>query len=166
MTTVIDVVNHVWQSTLFAAIAGLLTLVLRKNRAQTRCWLWFAASVKFFLPFSLLMIAGSHFGRRAPAPNVSSNIAQTIEQVGEPFAAAIPIASAPAAQSWRRIRAAVRTASPMHLSIDIPAVSSPAFPEPGVIGVFRPVLLLPEGIVECLTPPQTRCSPRWNNSSG
>ena len=36
--------NHLWQSTLFAAVAGLLTLALRKNRAQTRYWLWLAAS--------------------------------------------------------------------------------------------------------------------------
>lgn len=46
--------NHLWQSTLFAAAAGLLTLSLRKNRAQTRYWLWLAASVKFLIPFSPL----------------------------------------------------------------------------------------------------------------
>ena len=28
-----SVLNHLWQSTLFAAAAGLLTLALRKNRA-------------------------------------------------------------------------------------------------------------------------------------
>ena len=39
-------VNHLWQSTLFAAAAGLLTLAFRRNRAQTRHWLWLAASVK------------------------------------------------------------------------------------------------------------------------
>jgi bla regulator protein blaR1 len=31
--------NHLWQSTLFAAIAWLLTLLLRRNRAQVRYWL-------------------------------------------------------------------------------------------------------------------------------
>jgi hypothetical protein len=30
------VANHLWQSTLFAAVAGLLTLALRKNHARTR----------------------------------------------------------------------------------------------------------------------------------
>ena len=39
--------NHLWQSTLFAALAGLLTLAFRRNRAQVRYWLWLAASVKF-----------------------------------------------------------------------------------------------------------------------
>jgi hypothetical protein len=35
--------NHLWQSTVFAAVAGLLTLALRSNRAETRYWVWFAA---------------------------------------------------------------------------------------------------------------------------
>lgn len=52
--------NHLWQSTLFAIAAGLLTLVLRKNRAHTRYWLWLAASVKFLIPFSLLVLIGSN----------------------------------------------------------------------------------------------------------
>ena len=30
--------NHVWQSTLYAAAAGLLTLAFRNNRAQVRYW--------------------------------------------------------------------------------------------------------------------------------
>ena len=47
--------NHLWQSTLFAAVASLLTLALRKNRAQTRYWLWLAATVKFLVPFSILV---------------------------------------------------------------------------------------------------------------
>src|SRR5258708_39805760 len=50
--------NHLWQSTLFAGVAGLLTLFLRKNRAHVRYWLWFLASVKFLLPFSLLVAVG------------------------------------------------------------------------------------------------------------
>src|SRR5208282_3894935 len=52
--------NHLWQSTLFAIAAALLTIALRKNRAQTRYWLWLAASVKFLIPFSLLVVMGSN----------------------------------------------------------------------------------------------------------
>ena len=48
--------NHPWQSTLFAVVAVLLTLVLSRNRAQTRYWLWLAASFKFLIPFSLLVV--------------------------------------------------------------------------------------------------------------
>lgn len=51
--------NHLWQSTLFAVAAGLLTLVLRKNQAHARYWLWLAASLKFLVPFSLLTNLGS-----------------------------------------------------------------------------------------------------------
>src|SRR6516162_11313492 len=79
--------NHLWQSTLFAAVAGLLTLALRKNRAQTRYWLWLAASVKFLIPFSLLVDVGSHWGRHvmpAIAPPVLSYV---IEQASQPFSA-------------------------------------------------------------------------------
>jgi hypothetical protein len=52
-------VNHLWQSTLFAFGAGLLTLVFRENRARTRHWIWLAASVKFWIPFALLVSAGT-----------------------------------------------------------------------------------------------------------
>jgi hypothetical protein len=53
--------NHLWQSTLFAAAAGLLSLALRKQRAQVRYGLWLAASVKFLIPFALLVSMGSQF---------------------------------------------------------------------------------------------------------
>jgi hypothetical protein len=35
--------NHLWQSTLVAGAAGLLTLALRPNHARTRYALWLAA---------------------------------------------------------------------------------------------------------------------------
>ncbi len=57
------VANHLWQSTAFALIAALLTLALRKNQARARYWLWLAASLKFLVPFSLLVVIGSHLAR-------------------------------------------------------------------------------------------------------
>jgi hypothetical protein len=56
---------------------------------------------------------------------------------------------------WRRwwgIRAAMRAGSPLDLAVDVPVLSSPAMLEPGVFGIFRPVLLLPEGITDRLAP--------------
>ena len=53
-----ELANHLWQSTLFAVAIGLLTLMCRKNHASVRYWLWFSASVKFFVPFTLLMALG------------------------------------------------------------------------------------------------------------
>jgi hypothetical protein len=38
--------NHLWQSTLFAGLAAALTLAFRQNRAQVRYWLWFSASME------------------------------------------------------------------------------------------------------------------------
>jgi TonB family protein len=51
--------NHLWQSTLFALLAGQLTLALRQERARVRYWLWLAASVKFLIPFAWFSALGS-----------------------------------------------------------------------------------------------------------
>jgi bla regulator protein BlaR1 len=57
---------------------------------------------------------------------------------------------------WRRIHDAVRIGSPLDLEVafqtDVPMLSSPAMLEPGVFGIFRPVLLLPQGITDRLAP--------------
>ena len=51
-------INHLWQSTIFAIAIGLLALALQKNRASLRHWLWFTASIKFLIPLSFLMSLG------------------------------------------------------------------------------------------------------------
>jgi bla regulator protein BlaR1 len=53
------VLDHLWQSTLFAGIAGLLTLMLKRNGARVRYALWFAASVKFLVPIAVLTALGA-----------------------------------------------------------------------------------------------------------
>jgi bla regulator protein blaR1 len=174
-----ELANHLIQSTLFAAIAGLVTLTLRNNRAQIRYVLWLAASVKFLIPFSILITAGTHLRTHTPPAIAQSGISTVIEQATEPFTAPAPMSTslpAPANRipallgavwiigfgfvlsnwyrRWRNLRAAMRTASPLHLDIEIPAMTSPAFPEPGVYGIFKPILLLPAGITHQLTPAQ------------
>jgi uncharacterized protein (TIGR03435 family) len=57
---------------------------------------------------------------------------------------------------WRGLRAALRTTSPLDLPIGIRAMVSPAFATLGVFGVHRPVLLLPAGIIDRLTPFQLK----------
>jgi len=47
--------NHLWLSTLCAAVAWLLAMALRRNRAAVRYWIWLAASAKFLIPFALLV---------------------------------------------------------------------------------------------------------------
>ena len=51
--------NHLWQSSLFLGAAGLMTLALRRNSAHVRFWLWFAASIKFLVPFAALTALGA-----------------------------------------------------------------------------------------------------------
>jgi bla regulator protein blaR1 len=41
---------HLWQSTLFAGLAAVLSLAFRKQRAGIRYWIWLAASLKFLSP--------------------------------------------------------------------------------------------------------------------
>jgi bla regulator protein BlaR1 len=177
------IANHLWQSTLFACVAGLLTMALRKNSARVRHWVWVAASVKFLVPFSLLIAIGSHVPWRA-AQALQASVSIALDQMSQPFAppansssevltAAARASVVPAVAwtlwacgflgvagswlvRWKRISAAVRTGSSLQLGLPIRAISSPSFLEPGVFGVFRPVLILPEGIFEHLTPEQTK----------
>src|SRR5262245_37148300 len=51
--------DHLWQSTLVAALVAALTLALRRNRAQVRHALWLAASLKFLIPFAALVALGA-----------------------------------------------------------------------------------------------------------
>jgi bla regulator protein BlaR1 len=77
--------NHVWQSTLFACTAGLLTLILRKNHARARYWFWLAASVKFLIPFSLLIGIGSHLAWSRGSAGTNGGLYFAMEEVGQPF---------------------------------------------------------------------------------
>jgi protein involved in polysaccharide export with SLBB domain/beta-lactamase regulating signal transducer with metallopeptidase domain len=54
--------GHLWQSTAFIAVCWLATLLLRKNNASIRHWIWLAASLKFLLPFFLLVGLGRYVG--------------------------------------------------------------------------------------------------------
>jgi len=57
-------------------------------------------------------------------------------------------------RGWLRIRASVRASSRMTLLAEVPVLSSPLLIEPGIFGIIRPVLLLPEGIIDRLSPAQ------------
>ena len=173
-------INHLWQSTVFAVAAGLLTVVFRKNRAQVRYWLWLSASLKFLLPFSLLMSIGSHL-KWAPAARTIATpvVSSTMVQFTQPFPETVSFVPSTTGtldwvpmmifgvwacgfaaiawmrlRGWFRVRAAIRSSSPLEIPVPVNVRSSPGLLEPGVVGFFRPVLLLPEGIAECLTPRQ------------
>jgi uncharacterized protein (TIGR03435 family) len=157
-----------------------LTLVLRKNRAAVRHGLWLAASLKFLVPFSLLVGVGSQFAWRTSPAIGPAALSRAVEQISQPFALqaeAVPAAAAPSWNPvpvvlvsvwlcgfaisavvwfglWRRFRAAIRIATPIDLDLPVPAMTSPSSLEPGVFGILKPILLLPEGIGDRLTPEQ------------
>ena len=177
--------NHLWQSTLFAAAACGVTLSLRRNRASIRHAVWLAASVKFLVPFCLIAaLSGGLAQMRTPAPAIAAAGAMAaIESIGEPFAPAIPAPRQPMPQDapvpiseaavaiwacgslavarlqigrWLRVRISVRNARPLALGVGVPVVSVKGATEPGVFGIFRPLLALPEGIEARLSQEQLR----------
>lgn len=175
-----QVTNHLWQSTLFTVAVGLLTIAFRKNRATVRYWLWFSASFKFFVPFALLMSLGSHLGWAPAADKISTEgVSFTVVQIAQPFPDTLPFVS-PAHgardwvpigipgvwacgfiaislirfRDWLRIRAMVRSSTPIDIPAPVNARSTPSLLEPGVVGWLRPILVLPAGIADRLTPPQ------------
>jgi bla regulator protein BlaR1 len=82
-----EVTNHLWQSTVFAVAAGLLAVTLRKNRAQVRYWLWLSASLKFLVPFAVLISMGSHLQLAPAAKAIAAPpaVAFAMEQIARPF---------------------------------------------------------------------------------
>src|SRR6185437_1751800 len=175
-----ELIGHLWQSTFFALAAGLLTLAFRKNRASVRYWLWLSGSLKFFIPFALLASLGSSLKPLAPAAReiASPAISYAIEQFDQPLFmpslpspqpahdkfAWIPIAIAGVwlcgfaavalirFRNWLRVRAAVRASTATNVSAAVEVRVSPGLFEPGVVGILGPILLLPEGIAERLSP--------------
>jgi bla regulator protein blaR1 len=183
-----ELANHLWQSTLFALAVGLLTLMCRRNHAGVRYWLWFSASVKFFLPFTLLMALGDRLEWASTTPQIATPaVSTTLAQVSRPFvvdpvAGFLSVQEAPrfdwfalavygvwAAgtlamtlvrfRAWRQIRSAVGASSPwavpgLPMPAGVDVRSAAGVMEPGVVGLWRPVLLVPAGIEDDLTPRQ------------
>ena len=179
------IVNHLWQSTLFAVGVALLAHIMRRNSAKLRYALWLTASLKFLIPFALLTMLGAHISWRSvgttPPPLVV-----LIDKIAEPLAAPGPTmregVSSPALVSkgtvlnvlvviwacgalavfafwlkrWRQIRRALHASISADIHFPIPVRSSPMLLEPGVFGLLRPVLLVPEGIEGRLSADQLR----------
>ena len=56
------IADHFWQSFLFCALCALLALLVRRNAALVRLWLWRIGALKFLLPFALLFAFGQWLG--------------------------------------------------------------------------------------------------------
>ncbi|NYF78870.1 M56 family metallopeptidase [Granulicella arctica] len=190
--------DHLWQSTLFACVAGLLAFMLRGNSARLRYWLWLTASMKFLIPFSLLVGAGSYLAGQIHWTGARVESHAVMEEISQPFTQQVTMQGAAEAAStvwphwihllpgvlaaiWLcgfvwvllawimhclRIYRVVRTATPlcegrevealrrlenavgMRRSIGLVSVRDSL--EPGIFGIFRPILLWPEGISQRL----------------
>src|SRR6185312_10708657 len=177
-----EFLTHLWQSTFFAIAAGLLTLVFRRNRANVRFGLWLAASLKFFVPFALLMHLGSHIQWTPATHKIATQyatpaVAFALDYVADPFAVgAQPIPAPPQRidwtvitflslwiagfltvaairlRLWLRIRRVLRASTLMDIPAKVEIRSVPGLLEPGVVGIGNPILLLPDGIADRLTP--------------
>ena len=178
--------GHLWQSTLFGLAVALVTAAFRGNRAEVRYWLWLSASLKFLVPFALLLSLGGFLQTRMPAASQAASwiatpaVAWTAEEFTRPTffgglaqtSAAtdmvhwIPVAlfaiwlagfatvASTRFRGWLRLRAAVRASRAVGVLETVTIVMARGRLEPGVVGIARPVLLLPEGIAERLTPPE------------
>jgi beta-lactamase regulating signal transducer with metallopeptidase domain len=169
------ILNHLWQSTLFMAVAGLLTLMLRRNGAHIRFWLWFAASVKFLIPFAAVSALVGHWPVPI-APEVSTAGLFLMQPAAQPFSTPSLFFSAPAAPGldlttlllglwgagfaviagrwlfrWRRLRGVLRRAIDLPLAAPVAVKMAPSSLEPGLVGIWRPVILLPQGLTEYLS---------------
>jgi beta-lactamase regulating signal transducer with metallopeptidase domain len=164
--------DHLWQSSLFALAAGLLTLALRGNAARIRFWLWFAASLKFLVPFAALVFLGERLARLMPAPLPSS--LRVLAPVAQKFSAARTLAPVHGADfvlplllvwlaglcvilglalmRWLKLRVVVRQAHALPLLAPVEIRATASLQEPGLVGIFKPVVLLPRDLLAGLTP--------------
>ena len=175
------IVNHLWQSSCFGLLASLFAFMLRGNSPKVRYWVWLSASLKFLVPWVLLVSLGSLVpwpGHRA-ASVPTSTLPDTLVQIAEPFsanpypavqtqaqthwgvtasaflwAAGFIVIAFTRCRSWYVVRAMLRAGTPVKLPIAVPAFVTPGAQEPGVVGFLKPVLVLPALLLERLNPKQ------------
>jgi beta-lactamase regulating signal transducer with metallopeptidase domain len=167
--------DHLWQSTLFAGGAWLMTLWLRRNPARLRFRLWFAASVKFLMPFAALSALGESLSRLFPAtvPQLVLEIRPAAERLSAPawalaarqhtttvnpmpllvclWLAGFAVVLVLRLTRWLRLRAVMRQARDVEIAVPVDVKESNTLLEPGLVGILRPVVLLPEGLMPHLS---------------
>ena len=177
-------IAHLWQSTLVIGVVWLMTLALRGNGAHVRHRLWLAASVKFLVPFSWFVSLGAQLEWRTAPAIAQPAATFVMEEILAPPVIAVVTSTPTATptsswpwmlasvwvvgfagvlfwwwRQWRLVQSAARQATPIELGYayddaNLTVMSSAWTFEPGVVGIRRPVLLLPEGLAERLTPAQ------------
>ena len=175
-----------WQSTLILCVAGGLTLALRRNGACARYGLWFAASMKFLVPLAALTAlvprpaaSGASSLLRLPFSAMAARLSAPFATESQPAGSASThvIAASPLHSStlllviwalgcaavllswllrWRQMRRVLSAARPLALAAPIPIIECQAALEPSLVGIRRPVVMLPRGLAERLSEAETR----------
>jgi beta-lactamase regulating signal transducer with metallopeptidase domain len=169
------IANHVWQSTIFAAGAGVTTVMFRRNSASVRYWLWFSAALKFLIPFAALSAAADYIPLPEPPRAAGAAVDAAITAFRTSAVPAVPLAAsillvivwisgvvlelARWFTQWRDLIAHARRCpevvdGTVHdkvrrversegITTRISIVASDRAFEPGVIGVWSPMLIWP-----------------------
>ena len=173
--------SHLWESSLFALAVACATLLFRNNGAHVRYWLWLVTSLKFLIPFSLLAAIGRELGPERMIVATPESVALVIRVLSAPavmpviaegpsgpgpigwtlvlaalWAAGVLIILTYWTLGWLRIRRALRAAVPVAFDTPIPVRMAASHVEPGLVGITRPVLLLPRGMTSQLTARELR----------
>jgi hypothetical protein len=78
-------INHLWQSTVIALLAWLLTVALQNNAARVRYAIWLFASIKFLVPFSFMTRIGAHWAKPAVDNHTGHAFYSMIEEFSLPL---------------------------------------------------------------------------------
>lgn len=167
--------DHLWQSSLCAACIWLLALNFARNKASLRYWLWLTASLKFLVPFALIVAVGALVGENRALVAAGAELAR-LKPIAQPFSGAAPIVGSPTASvsyllpllavlwltgfgamiahyasQFMRLREAIQNSTRASATEPLEIRFSHSALEPGLIGIFRPVISLPDDIGEYLT---------------
>ena len=165
-------VNHLWQSTLVTAIVAFLCFTLRNDGAHIRYWLWWAASAKFLVPFSLLATLGRQLSGASLPMYVPEEWTSAADRIAQPLTATtssslgfVLLAVWAAGSILVLVRWISRAIQLQSTLLRAEPHSKPLFAggrpmnvvhtaervEPCIAGIFVPVLLLPKGMAAHLT---------------
>jgi len=167
--------DHLWQSSLVALLAACLTLTVRRNAARVRFWLWFAASIKFLLPFAALAALGGWLSQLFPHALMAPLAIQPAMRLSAParllpvgheslnllpylipvllglWALGLAAVLGLRLVRWLRLRALLADAQPF-ADIPVRVKTSASLLEPGLVGIVNPVVMLPSGLLAHLAP--------------
>lgn len=177
------IASHLWQSTIVAAAAGALAWLFRGTSASVRYWIWFAAALKFLVPFAALAAIASFL----PLPDAPRSASGALDAAAVVFrTSALPempiVFSSSIAvlwmagtcivlfrsfAQWRELDVHARHSPSLGSGIvhdtlrrvergeritrPIAIVDSARSMEPGVIGIWRPVLVWPRRLTAGLS---------------